>query len=484
MKSAASSDGAPPASASAARAPRPWRRRLGALALGLLLVPIAVEGALWVASLFAKPEARLVELAPRPGERRILCIGDSHTYGSHLEPEDAYPGQLQAFLDRAPGNPWKVINLGYPGQNSAEVRLRLARNIAVYKPEIVICWVGANNTWSLEQSHLWDHPHEEVPAPIVRDLAQRLRVVGLVRMIVRRWNLAHKRDPGLLEVERDAEAVPGLDGAMRGGGVGAAPPPIKPTGYITPDAEVRRGLFVDLARMLELSRAQGATLVLSEYPVALPETRKTINKMLREFSNKNGCPFVAIARVIVPLGERLGFERVWFADHHCNALGNYEVARTMLMGLMSVGLVEKRQEYLEILPVEATLVDGGLTLVGRVGDRVELELFGPPSASFRISVHLLLGGPGEEPVPFHASASRALFTPEQRAASNGKLSSTGRAHVSLTLPARERSGELGVPADFNLWGWRLGVTYSGLEEDSGPLREINVKFAEWEKEDR
>lgn len=88
---------------------------------------------------------------------RILCIGDSSTYG--LGPSDAnkfsYPSQLQKLLDEnIPDKRFEVFNLGVPGINSSQVVNRLRKNISNYNPDMIIVMVGINDPWNLEESNL------------------------------------------------------------------------------------------------------------------------------------------------------------------------------------------------------------------------------------------------------------------------------------------------------------------------------------------
>jgi hypothetical protein len=106
---------------------RRWGSRAGAVVFGLVLGIGLLEGGRRVAALSVGPRA----LAPvaEGGQRTILCLGDSHTYGVLYTAEQSYPGHLQALLDlRAPSR-YRVLNLGLPGMNSAEIAARLPGSI-------------------------------------------------------------------------------------------------------------------------------------------------------------------------------------------------------------------------------------------------------------------------------------------------------------------------------------------------------------------
>jgi hypothetical protein len=78
-------------------------------------------------------------------------VGDSHTYGAGVRAEEAYPAQLQGFLDEAAPGVYAVMNRGVPGFTTTQVRRRLPQWIADLDPTIVVVIAGANNTWNLAE---------------------------------------------------------------------------------------------------------------------------------------------------------------------------------------------------------------------------------------------------------------------------------------------------------------------------------------------
>lgn len=81
--------------------------------------------------------------------RTVLCLGDSFTYGfGATNGETSYPGRLEAKLNSRTDETWKVVNVGFPGKNSAEMLSALDYHLENLKPEFVILLAGANDTWS------------------------------------------------------------------------------------------------------------------------------------------------------------------------------------------------------------------------------------------------------------------------------------------------------------------------------------------------
>lgn len=64
---------------------------------------------------FRGPE---IEIAPPPGTYRVLCVGDSFTYGMGVREEEAWPAVVARWLEPPPGfERVEVTNTGVPGYN-------------------------------------------------------------------------------------------------------------------------------------------------------------------------------------------------------------------------------------------------------------------------------------------------------------------------------------------------------------------------------
>jgi hypothetical protein len=86
----------------------------------------------------------------RKGEhtKRILCLGDSFTFGYGVSPEEAFPKVLERLLntDRARHTGWEVINAGVCGSGTAHQLRYFVREGYKYSPDIVLlCICGAND---------------------------------------------------------------------------------------------------------------------------------------------------------------------------------------------------------------------------------------------------------------------------------------------------------------------------------------------------
>lgn len=118
------------------------------IALALLTALLTLELCLQLASWLARNDGEPIAGAGED-EIAILCVGDSHTWGAGVSPEDNYPSQLQRALETSfPSRRFRAFNLGLPGINSAHVARRLEAQLLGLRPAIVLVWVGTNNMWN------------------------------------------------------------------------------------------------------------------------------------------------------------------------------------------------------------------------------------------------------------------------------------------------------------------------------------------------
>lgn len=131
--------------------------RLLSLLLGTCLALLFLEGALHaLAWLPVGAESRSIAAQPkRDGAFRILCVGDSNTYGAGVSRNHAYPQRLERILNQAPTRgAIEVVNLGVPGTNSSQVANRLPDYLDLYDPDLVIVLIGYNDYWNPAETDL------------------------------------------------------------------------------------------------------------------------------------------------------------------------------------------------------------------------------------------------------------------------------------------------------------------------------------------
>ncbi len=79
---------------------------------------------------------------------RILCLGDSWTFGLGAAPGYSYPAQLQAMLDKDDPYRYRVYNAGLPGSTSLKLLKLLPGLLQEYKPDRLVILVGANDIFN------------------------------------------------------------------------------------------------------------------------------------------------------------------------------------------------------------------------------------------------------------------------------------------------------------------------------------------------
>jgi len=107
---------------------------------------------------------------PTAGKRglRVLCLGDSITFGDKLDEGATYPEVLERLLrERRPDRDPEVINAGVPGYSSHQ-GLALWRKLRELHPSVVVVAFGANDTWLVAT------PDRE-NLPLDRSLLNRIR---------------------------------------------------------------------------------------------------------------------------------------------------------------------------------------------------------------------------------------------------------------------------------------------------------------------
>lgn len=128
---------------------------VGGVLASLVLLEAGLQVAAWVRW------SRDAGVARVPGERVVLCVGDSHTYGLEATDGASYPAQLEPILDGSDTGPWRVVNGGWPGRDSWDVLRHLPRQLEECRPEFVYVGVGANDFWRRPRLHSLAEAKEE-----------------------------------------------------------------------------------------------------------------------------------------------------------------------------------------------------------------------------------------------------------------------------------------------------------------------------------
>ncbi|MBU1043630.1 MAG: hypothetical protein KJ915_04435 [Candidatus Omnitrophica bacterium] len=83
---------------------------------------------------------------------KILCLGDSYTYGLGVERDQAYPAQLELLLKaKLEKDKVEVINAGRPGMNTPLLANNFDSLLDTYRPDIVLVMIGTNDEWNFSE---------------------------------------------------------------------------------------------------------------------------------------------------------------------------------------------------------------------------------------------------------------------------------------------------------------------------------------------
>jgi lysophospholipase L1-like esterase len=256
----------------------------------------------------------------QPGERRILTVGDSITFGWEISDDaDTYPGQLQALLDAraAPGRRFRVINAGVPRYTSEQVLRFLQDRAPELQPDLVVACVGWNDL-AYSYSPDW-YPR----ISLGRGPLPRLGGNAPPR---------HCRtfSPAIVRVVRQWKGEGELDG--------------RPARHRTPNPGAAPQLRENLREIVALQRARGVPLLLVNLPSvlsrrAMSERERELAALFPEQDNlalfdgvvREICRESGLACVLDAFTLEESGKAAYFYDHcHPNRAGNAILARKVL----------------------------------------------------------------------------------------------------------------------------------------------------------
>ena len=301
--------------------------RLALIAFGLTLALVALEAALQLGSLFVADRSKGLSAEWRTNDLRILCLGDSNTYGVWLEDREsqAYPARLQAIWNESGRPRTEAMNLGYPGTNSSRVLSMLPRVLEVFRPEVVIVMVGVNDFWTAPV------PLEE-KAPEGRPWSffeRHSRVYRGFYMLARSFAA-----PAGVRVEPIATPEPGFE---RGRAVLRFGEHEFQMAFEAEKQERDRAtadLRDNLQAIAGLVERSGARPLLMTYPSRW-SMYALANRIIREGAQDSGTPLVDLEKAFRPLCPISECREWLYPDYHPTAKGYRRVAELIVEQLPS-----------------------------------------------------------------------------------------------------------------------------------------------------
>ena len=82
---------------------------------------------------------------PPPGVHRVICIGESSTFGAESPDDQTWPARLEHHLNRAGRGAFEVINAGFVAYESQNYLNLVQQELLAYRPEFFIIYAGVND---------------------------------------------------------------------------------------------------------------------------------------------------------------------------------------------------------------------------------------------------------------------------------------------------------------------------------------------------
>lgn len=304
---------------------RKWRFRLRKLSFRLLIIIVVlavVELVLWsIGGHLYRPITRELGRLDDQLENtfRILCIGDSHTFGMDAPREMSYPAQLERLLNATRVNTrYVVVNQGVPGFNSSQT-LNLLREILDGPhpdPQLVLVGGGKNNDHNFKEARFWE-AKEMADAPLWRQAA---------------YLLEHSKTYQLGKVTRE-NLKAGLAKKLEKEYRRVINP--KDTTLLTD------WLKADFLEMVDLAEGRGARIAFVSYFHQEP----FVDSSMLEVSANRSVTLIDVRWPMLPVSLMYGLIG---KTGHPNQRGYSRVAKSVFDGLLRDGLIPDSPAYVPI----------------------------------------------------------------------------------------------------------------------------------------
>ncbi|MEM7306248.1 MAG: SGNH/GDSL hydrolase family protein [Planctomycetota bacterium] len=281
-------------------------RRVGAFLLGLLLL----EGSLRIAGHVYLERGARVGAQDGAAAFRIVCVGDSNTYGLWEDAAEAYPARLGELLaSRGADGPYRVLNLGVPGLSSSMVAARFGETLEQHRPDLVLALVGVNDLWTFAGEG-------EVAA---EPWYERLRIAKLIRLALQRGESVAD-DGAQVHVDRSGRAVS------------------VPAGTEALESNLLERLPRSLAALNALAAERGVPVVFLTY-ASDTGSYGLASDVVRSSADELGLAWIDVRARLVAGPPALDGVAAFHSDGHPTALGYELFARHVYRALTESGHV-------------------------------------------------------------------------------------------------------------------------------------------------
>ena len=267
---------------------------------------------------YSRNQSHLLKALDNVGAFRILCIGDSFTYGVGVKSSYTYPKQLEKMLSSNFNGSFKVFNLGVPGSNSSQ-HLRIIEEILdKYKePNLIIILTGANDCWNFADSNI-DKIINAKPSSALfklkfKSIISKLQIYKLTKAIL--INLSN--DPPGVKIDIFKQILKNEN--------------------VNKDV-LEKLLEFNLSQIIALARACGINVILQNYPRGdVYEGNFTQN-----LASKLNIPFVDnYSAFEKELGNKCYSELFVYDISHPNEYGYKIMAENLYKTIIKEGFIDK-----------------------------------------------------------------------------------------------------------------------------------------------
>ena len=285
---------------------------------GLVLGTASLELTLQLGAWYVRATESEVRSEWMTGNVRVLCLGDSHTYGVYLKDRSkAYPQQLETLWNETVARPQiEVLNVGYPGTNSSRLRRDFGAMLDAYMPKIVIVLIGTNDSWTvavpLEAPSTWF-------ARARSTFIHRSRLYSLLYMI--RQSLRSQE----IVVEQPVGDKQGQSGTAR---LGDHEFVLGWERAAQSDWSYGKKLKDNLIFLFEQAEMRGVRLVLLTYASRLGPGNN--NDLIRKVASETGVRLIDLEKAFQPVCPRSSCPEWFLRDRHPNAKGYRLIAKTLV----------------------------------------------------------------------------------------------------------------------------------------------------------
>lgn len=136
------------------------------------------------------------QLARSPDSLRVVCFGDSSTFGIGSRMEHTWPSQLETLIANSiqfsDVDKIEVINAGVPGYSSYQGLQHMRQEIDRLQPDVVMASYANNDFWHWDQTTDEEHASRLSTKNRTRRLLMQSRVVQVVAGFTDQWRATSK----------------------------------------------------------------------------------------------------------------------------------------------------------------------------------------------------------------------------------------------------------------------------------------------------